>query len=220
MTAPGPARAREPSGVLVESGCASCHRLEAPDPTEVTVEALSERRAPDLFYAGVKYQPEWLRRWLAEPVRVRPAGMFPAANTTPGGEGDDVVDESNLTPHAPVAAESLDAVVAALGDLRWGAERLAQPPPDVPAVPPVLAKLNFEKFKGCGSCHRTAPHVGGVSGPELYDAYDRLQAPFLWSYLGDPQAWDPVAPMPDYGLQEGEVGKLIAYLATLSGGQP
>lgn len=219
LLGPDSANAGDSARVLEDSGCASCHRLEPPEPAEVTVEALSQRRGPDLFYAGVKYRPEWLRRWLVEPTQLRPAGMFPAANTKPGGESDDIVDGSKLTPHVPVAAEELEAIVSALGGLRWGTERVAQPPPDLPAVPPVLAKLNFEKFKGCGSCHRVAPDAGGVSGPELYSSFDRLQPAFLWSYLEDPQAWDAVAPMPDYGLQEGEVGKLIAYLATLSEGQ-
>lgn len=213
--APGSGWTREPAEVLVESGCAACHRFEPADASTVSIDVLAERRAPDLSYAGVKYRPDWLRRWLVDPTRIRPAGMFPADNTRIGEDGD-AIDEGKLTAHEAVSAEEVDAIVAALGELRWGAERVAQPPPDVPTVPAVLARLNFSKFKGCGSCHRTAPDVGGVSGPELYSSFERLQVAFLWSYLADPQAWDPVAPMPDYGLPQGEVGKLLSYLQSLS----
>jgi cytochrome c1 len=55
-----------------------------------------------------------------------------------------------------------------------------------------------------------------LSGPDLSDAFDRLRPEFLASFIAKPQAWDPVAPMPGYGLEPGEVGKLVAYLRLLS----
>lgn len=112
-------------------------------------------------------------------------------------------------------AARLEAMVDALVALDWQSERL----PDavqIRSVPGMLARLNFVKFKGCGSCHRSSEDFGGISGPELYTAWTRLRPEFLWSYIADPQAWDPVASMPGYALVPAEVGKLVDYLRQLS----
>ena len=109
-----------------------------------------------------------------------------------------------------------DAVLAALVALDWGSQRLPESLPVAPPVPRMLAEMNFVKFKGCASCHRVAPDFGGVSGPQLYGATERLRPEFLASYISDPQAWDPVAPMPGYDLPDIEVAKLIRYLQLLS----
>jgi len=200
--------------VLTAAGCDSCHRLTPPDAAGRSLAAWHARRGPDLFYAGSKYRGEWLRAWLQAPERIRPAGIDPARHTRTV-DGEDRLDPSGLAPHPTVPAGDVDAVVEALLERDWGRERLPEEVSTTP-VPRPLAELNFVKFKGCVSCHRTSEDFGGVSGPELYTAWTRLRPEFLWSYVEDPQAWDPVAPMPGYELPPTEVGKLLEYLRLLS----
>ncbi|MGH0034170.1 MAG: hypothetical protein ACQGVK_03995 [Myxococcota bacterium] len=212
LLGPGAAPAAD---LLAEQGCTGCHATSAPADGERSLADWVGRKAPDLFYAGAKFRPEWLRRWLARPTRIRPAGMAPTQHTrTVDGQDELVADD--LPEHPRVAEDDLDAVVEALVALRWGGDRLPESLPSAPPVPPMLARLNFVKFKGCGSCHMAPDDFGGFSGPQLYTVAHRLQPGFLWSYIADPQAWDPLAPMPGYGLRPVEVGKLVQYLNLLA----
>ena len=199
---------------LAAAKCNSCHHLTPPMPEQRTVSNWYGRQGPDLFYAGSKYRPEWLRAWLQAPERIWPAGLNPARRTQTI-DGADRLDASTLKSHPRVAAADVDALVKALMSRTWGNERL---PAEVklPPMPRPLAELNFIKFKGCGSCHRTSEQFGGITGPELYTAWQRLRPDYLWSYIANPQAWDPVAPMPGYELPPAEIGKLLAYLRLLS----
>lgn len=204
------------SNVLEELGCVDCHQLEPIPQSERTIERLVERKGPDLFYAGSKYRSEWLRGWLAEPKPIRPAGMQPAVLTERSAPGDVL---SGAPPsHPAVPAARLEAVIEALETRDWGHDLLPNPSPVPAPVPRMLAELNFVKFKGCGSCHRTTANATPLSGPDLVDGWSRLQPAFLAAYLSNPQAWDPVAPMPGYSLAPAEVGKLMEYLRLLSEG--
>lgn len=199
---------------LTAAKCNDCHRLTPPAPEQRTVSNWYSRRGPDLFDAGSKYRPEWLRAWLQVPERIRPAGLNPAQHVQTI-DGVDHLDASTLKPHPRVSAADADALVQALMGYTWGRELL---PADVnlTPMPRPLAELNFIKFKGCGSCHRTSEKFGGLTGPELYTAWPRLRPDYLWSYVANPQAWEPVAPMPGYDLPPTEVGKLLKYLRLLS----
>lgn len=192
-------------------GCGGCHLLAAPPAGARTLDAYAKRKGPDLFYAGSKFRPEWLRAWLVRPTPIRPAGLRPAERSRTSEAGDVLLDGAPEA-HPAVAAGDVDVVVKALARLDWGRDRLPSTTPARVAVPKALAEMNFVKFKGCGSCHRTTREQGPAAGPELADAYARLRPEFLASYIASPQAWDPVAPMPGYGLEPGEVGKLVEYL--------
>lgn len=198
---------------LDELGCGSCHQLTPPAAAERTVASYAARKGPDLFYAGSKLREDWLQRWLAAPTPIRPAGLHPAEHTR-SSEANDVV-ASPPEAHPAVPADRLDAVVKELIALDWGRELLPKAPVARTPVPRALAEMNFTKFKGCGSCHRTSEDGAPLSGPDLFDAHERLREEFLVSFIGKPQAWDPVAPMPDYGLEAPEVGKLVEYLRLL-----
>ncbi|MCB1742048.1 MAG: cytochrome C [Gammaproteobacteria bacterium] len=202
-------------GILESRECSRCHRLTVPAAEDRTVAALSQRKAPDLFYAGSKFRPEWLRQWLLAPERIRPAGVTPYLHAQTV-DGRDRLQDTDLEPHPAVAEADVDEIVEALQALDWGTERLPRSMPAAPPVPRMLAQMNFVKFKGCASCHRISPDFGGLSGPQLYTAADRLRPEFLTSYIADPQAWDPVAPMPGYGLPPVEVAKLVRYLDLIS----
>ena len=54
--------------------CASCHSLSGPAPS--TFEGVLNRKAPDLFYAGSKFNRPWLVTWLQKPAVIRSAGVM------------------------------------------------------------------------------------------------------------------------------------------------
>jgi len=191
--------------------CADCHALSAAEVDGLPFTERAQRKGPQLHYAGNKFREDWLRAWLVAPTRIRPGGSFPPAHTVVTDEGD-FIDEATLADHPSVPDESVDAVVAGLMG-----RKLQDPPMLAETYEPkngslMLGKMNFNKFKGCGACHRDAPDSGGLSGPELYTAWFRLQPGFLVSYTADPVAWDPHSMMPNRHLKESDIHKLADYL--------
>jgi mono/diheme cytochrome c family protein len=214
-----PAAARADTAALVREQCAGCHSLAAPAAAAPDPAERAARKGPPLHYAGNKYQRDWLVAWLQEPAPIRPAGVFPPAHVRTTPEGD-VVDAKTLPSHPKLGAAQAEAVADHLMQLRPYDERLAaqgyQPGP----IALRLGQMNFAKFKGCDACHRDAAERGGVSGPELYTAWKRLQPAFLASFIADPVAWDPSTLMPKGELSEAEVAKLANYLKALAEAQP
>src|SRR3546814_6228355 len=62
------------------SQCASCHALTRP--ADTTVEHLWNRKGPDLWYAGDKFNREWLVGWLQNPTTIRPGGVRSEEHTS------------------------------------------------------------------------------------------------------------------------------------------
>ena len=78
-----------------------------------------------------------------------------------------------------------------------------------------IGAMDFVKFKGCSGCHKDTPKYGGFSGPELHTAWQRLQPPFIVSYIRDPAAWEPRTLMPNKHLNTAGIHKLANYLRTI-----
>jgi cytochrome c oxidase subunit 2 len=62
------ARVEQGGRVFVDSGCHGCH----------TVGKLGTPIGPDLSHLGSKYAPDYLERWLRDPLGVRPNAHMPA----------------------------------------------------------------------------------------------------------------------------------------------
>lgn len=189
--------------------CASCHQLSPGEPA-------SGYSAPPLFYAGNKYRRQWLQDWLQSPYRIRPAGGFYADHVITV-EGVDSIAGASLKKHVAVdsatAAElsdwlmsltPMDDLLAASSDYNPG------------SVSPRMGAMDFVKFKGCGGCHRDTPEYGGLSGPELYTAWQRMQPQFIVSFIKNPRAWNENSAMPNRALNDGQIHKLADYLKTLA----
>lgn len=209
-----PAMAVADSGAeLLESRCASCHALAKP--SDASLDRLLTRKGPDLYYAGVKFNKDWLVRWLQEPTVIRPAGVMYRNALKPGAPGTtDVVDESLITPHmklsaadASLAADALLALGGDLGLVEKGAYK------QVPSN--AMAAMLFNKLRGCSSCHAGKPGGASHSGPELFTAGERLQPDYVVEYIRDPGKFDPHVWMPRLGLNDADVQKLTGYLMTL-----
>ncbi len=197
------------------ASCGGCHALEQPADEALTLEERRDRAAPPLFYAGNKFREEWLAAWLAAPERIRPGGVFAPAHTLSTPDGD-VIDESTLPEHPALGEAEAASMAAYLMTLTPFDDLLAQQNYTPGTVNVRMGQLNFSKFKGCDSCHRDEPDFGGVSGPELYTAWERLQPNFISAYIEDSTAFDKYTMMPRSGLNADEVHKLADYLKALA----
>jgi mono/diheme cytochrome c family protein len=199
---------------IIESKCVACHAIEKPEQADIS--HIWNRKAPDLYYAGNKFQHDWLVSWLQEPTRIRPGGELYRKHVKTGAEGD-IIDGATLEEHLRLDKATAESVATALmalkapGIVEAGAFKGAQ-------VSPMMGAMFFGKLRGCSACHQDAPDKGGLAGPELYSAAKRLQADYVYSYIKQPQAIDPRVWMPDLGLGEADLQRLTGYIMQLQGG--
>lgn len=202
----------------VQQQCGTCHALKHNYATSA-IQERAERKAPPLDYAGNKFQRAWLVSWLQNPVRIRPAGVFPPAHLKEGPDGD-AIDATSLPKHPAVPAAQAEAMADYLLTLKPFDSLIKAETYQSGTIAERMGKMNFGKFKGCDACHQDASNSGGVSGPELYTAWKRLQPAFISSYIGNPVAWDPHTMMPKGDANADAVHKLANYLKVIGEKQP
>lgn len=190
--------------------CASCHALTKP--TDTTVEHLWNRKGPDLWYAGDKFNRDWLVNWLQKPTTIRPGGVMWFKHAKPG-EPHDTIDTAAVEKHPAVDAATAEKLADALLTLKSGLVPEGAFKPE--AVNMTMGKLAFGKLRGCVACHQNAPGQGGMSGPQLYDAGQRLRPDYVLSYTKDPQKFDPHVWMPTLTLSEPDLQRLTGYIVSL-----
>lgn len=206
-----PALAADPGMSILKDQCSSCHDLNGPAAT--TVSDLRSRKGPDLFYAGNKYNADWLGQWLQSPSRIRPAGNFFLDHIKPGAKHDEI-DTSTLKPHMALKAEDAVAVTKTLMSLKPHSDLLDDKP--YVAGPSPMGEMSFDKFYGCMACHEIEPDFGGQSGPEVYTAGRRLTPAFMMSFINNPQAWNPKTLMPNKHVPAANVPKLVNFMLDLA----
>ena len=198
----------------VLSDCMACHSVS--QPTEMTLDERMARIGPSLFYAGNKYKAEWLASWLQNPTRLYPAGVYYGQHAVVTDEGD-IVATTDLLAHPKLNQQQAQEATEVLMTLQAKSDLVADlNPGEIKKVSRHMGSLNFKKFKGCASCHQDSAGEGGVSGPELYTAFERFQLTYLISYMQDPLAWEPKTLMPNLHLKQKDIEKLVGYLKTLS----
>jgi mono/diheme cytochrome c family protein len=198
---------------VLQKECASCHNLKGPAPQ--TLQALWDRKGPDLFYAGNKYRQEWLVEWLQKPQRIRPAGEFYGKHIKPGAKSDEV-DAATLENHVALSKDDAVAVANELMKLKPHDDLIAREKIEPGTVSKQMGEMAFDKFMGCMACHFIESDYGGFSGPELYTAGKRLQPEYIASYIRSPQAWDPKIWMPNKHVSDANIQKMVHYLELLA----
>jgi mono/diheme cytochrome c family protein len=199
---------------ILQTQCAGCHALEKP--AQFDLDRLWNRKGPDLYYAGNKFQRDWLVNWLQKPTRIRPGGVFYRKYVKSTADGD-VIDSAALPEHMRLDKDAATAVAYSL---------MSKTVPDLiesgafkgGEVSATMGAMFFGKLRGCSACHSDAPDRGGKSAPELYDAGNRLQADYVYGYIKNPQKIDPHVWMPDLGLGEADLQRLTGYVMQLKGG--
>jgi cytochrome c2 len=199
----------------LKAQCGACHALEKP--ATPSVDRLWTRKGPDLWYAGVKFRRDWLVNWLQKPTTIRPGGVMWFNHAKPG-EPRDTIDPASVPAHSAVSAQAAETLADALMALK-PAGLVAPGAFKAEGANLTMGKLAFGKLRGCSACHQDKPGQGGVSGPQLYDAGDRLQPDYVQAYVKDPQAFDRFVWMPRLGLSDQDLQRLTAYVTTLKGGQ-
>lgn len=194
--------------------CVACHVFEKP--ADASVERLWERKGPDLWYAGAKFNRTWLVKWLQKPTTIRPGGVMWFKHTKPG-DPRDAINPSGIEPHPSVDAAAAEKLADALMTLTGGGVV------DANAFKPgganlAMGKLAFGKLRGCTACHQEKPSSGGVSGPQLYDAGQRLQPSYILAYTKNPQDFDRFIWMPRLNLSDTDLQRITAYIVSLKAG--
>lgn len=190
--------------------CAACHTLAKP--ANPTLEHLWTRKGPDLWYAGDKFNRDWLVGWLQNPTPIRPGGVLWFKHAKPG-EPRDTIDTAAVEKHPKVDAATAGKLADALLQLKSGLVADGAFKPE--AANMTMGKLAFGKLRGCVACHQDAPGQGGPSGPELYDAGKRLRPDYVLAYTRDPQQFDPHVWMPTLTLSEPDLQRLTGYIVSL-----
>lgn len=198
---------------ILQQACIGCHNIKGP--AAGNLQALWARKGPDLFYAGNKFQREWLEQWLQNPQRIRPAGLFYVDHIKPG-EKHDEVDAASLPTHIKLSPADAAAVADSLMQLRAHDDLLAKEKIEPGVIAIKMGEMVFDKFNGCLACHSIEPDFGGLSGPELYTAATRLQPEFMASFIRNPQAWEPKTWMPNKHISDVNLQKLVRYLQALA----
>ncbi len=192
------------------SQCASCHALTRP--ADTTVEHLWNRKGPDLWYAGDKFNREWLVGWLQNPTTIRPGGVMWFKHAK-AGDPHDTIDTAAVEKHPKVDAATAEKLADALLLLKSGLVPEGAYKPE--AANMTMGKLAFGKLRGCVACHQDAQGQGGLSGPQLYDAGQRLRPDYVLAYTKDPQQFDPHVWMPTLTLSEPDLQRLTGYIVSL-----
>lgn len=169
---------------LFQQKCAECHAMA---PTQkVTLAELKKIKGTPLWFAGSKFQKEWLSGWLAKPT--------PLLSVT----WNSSVQGTNEHPAVPAAeaAKITDYLMTAVDD-KMEAGKAAAFPKKRSQKRKFLTKARglFEKHQGCYACHRYLNkrnlELGGFSGPTLVSAKDRLQGDWVYSFLQNRERYYP-----------------------------
>jgi cytochrome c2 len=192
------------ASLIQEKKCSECHRLSKDE---------NEKSGPDLFYAGNKFQASWLKRYLQNPMTIRIAG----------GTGDPGFlkgIQANSQKHPALSKKDAGQVTKELMALM-----LLELPEEVDLLEPLTKgqkakiKYEFERTFSCISCHQSLNLAGkvrgGISGPSLVNAGNRLQASWVASWLKSPRTFSSKSRMPIYKMEDEARLRLTQFIATL-----
>lgn len=182
-------------------GCHECHRLSS---------KVSEKNriAPDLYFAGDKFQKKWLVSFLQQPEIVRPGGFTLATDFLKGAK---------LTKHQAVSENEANQLANFLIQLNLK-ESTKGMIDNIPLSKGKRAKskIKFERTYGCKACHQAINLArkpqGGISGPSLINAGNRLQGDWIYDKLKNPRKYEPQSRMPIFKIPEEDFISLTKYV--------
>lgn len=202
------------AAVFEREGCGECHRVQPPGSGFGFADRVAQK-GPDLWYAGSKFQPGWLKAWLTKPDPVM------------GIRFDSLEPDTSLSPHPRIPPDQVPDLAAYLeslvdAELPVGMVAASEPTSRMELL---RGRILFGKEQQCFACHRTRTRygveVGGVTAPSLGDAGKRLNPDWVYGFLMDPKRYTPVTRMPIYrgdtytDYQAQEMKLLARYIATM-----
>lgn len=164
--------------------CNACHYTDGPA-REKSIADQMAKKGPELWYAGSKFQKDWLKGWLQEPkpIRYLAYNSLTKKNTgdhpkLSGGDAGNVADFLMSKISSEVKAGKIKPKKSLKG------------------------KLIFNKKMPCTGCHQSANKKGkvsgGLSGPTLVGASKRLNPDWIYAYLKNPTHFKPFKAMPTF----------------------
>ena len=167
------ARAKE----LIQQTCAQCHRMEG------TAESRFNLRAPDLIWAGSKYQRSWLIRWLTgkeAPIYAKGyrwdltevPSKHPMVTESEANEIADYFAEHNKDPRVTIGAFDLSKVTKF--DVKFGA-----------------AAYKAHACLGCHTIEENGKLIGGQQSAALQKSGQRYDKDWLFRFGLNPQDFVP-----------------------------
>ncbi len=183
----------------VKTVCTGCHRIEGrPMPRDT-------KQAPDLIWAGNKYQLPWLEAWLQKPQqRLYPLGYD--YNGTRKG-------------HLSLSAHEAKAVTQFLETLIDPRVQTGVMKPGTPQEIEKGKKLYQEH--ACSNCHWTPAKnrrrpIGGNSSTSFVNMGSRLKADWVYRFNLNPNDFvpDSGAYIPKPSLPEEDIYAITAYMMT------
>jgi mono/diheme cytochrome c family protein len=198
----GPGRADPAAGeqVFTGSGCNGCHYTQGPA-TEKTIADQLAKKGPELWYAGSKFQKDWLEKWLQNPEPIRPLAYNSLTEDNPGD-------------HPKLAGADAGAVTEFLMSLTSEVVKAGVIKPKKNPK----GRLIFVKKMPCSGCHQfpsKKKFKGGRSAPSLVGAGKRLNPDWIYAYLKETKAFKPVRMMPVFAglLSDKDMKAVSAYVA-------
>ncbi len=190
------------ASLIEEKNCSACHRLSKVE---------KEKKGPDLFYAGNKYQDTWLEEYLQNPVTLRKAGTI---------NNPDFLKRELQNPQQHPILNKNDA-------LNITQELMLMTLPGLPEekINPLTkgqiakTKYEFERTFSCISCHQSLNLAGkprgGISGPSLVNAGNRLKESWVANWLKNPKIFSNKSRMPVYKMNNETRLRFTKFIMTL-----
>ncbi len=200
--------AADGAGVVKAGKCDSCHKMAGP--TAKTIAEIKARKAPDLFYAGSKFNKDWLVGFLQNPTVIRPAGTVYLNNIKTTGDTD------TATPPAKCASKLSAGDAAAAADylmtlkdakMKTGVAKIDA------GFSKARAKMLIIKTEACNGCHEIEGK-GGISCPTWEGIGKRLNPDWVYSFVSHPQYWDTKTWMAKRDLDEDAMQLIVNYIAS------
>ncbi len=182
LSSAGSADPADGKAVFEVNGCGECHYTDGPA-REKTIEDQMAKKGPELWYAGDKFQADWLGSWLANPEPIRLLQFGSLSDDNLGGH------MALSTDNATIVSEFLMSLKS--GEVEDGAVKVKKN---------AKGRQIFTKKMPCSGCHqypgRKNKVSGGLSGPSLVGAGQRLNPDWILAYLQKPDVFKPVKMMP------------------------
>jgi len=203
-----PAWAGGGKALVAKNKCASCHKMKGP--AVKTIAKVLKRKAPDLFYAGSKFNKDWLVGFLQKPSRIRPAGTVYLNNIKLVKDKDVVVEPPKCASRLSAAdAGSVADYLMTLKDssMKAGVYKKGK-------FSKARAKILMLKKEACNACHSFPKKGGGLSCPTFEGIGARLNPDWMYSFIKDPTHWDPKIWMAKREFDDKSLQLMVNYLAS------
>ena len=177
------------ASLIEEKKCSVCHRLSKIEVAKI---------GPDLFYAGNKFQPTWLLQYLQKPLTIRKAGTSSNPDFLKG-EFENSHPVLSKKDAIQITQELMTMILSEMPDETINLKVLSK-------GQIAKTKYEFERTFSCISCHQSLNLAGkprgGISGPSLIDAGNRLQASWVAQWLKNPKMFSEKNRMPIYKMND------------------